>query len=518
MKKILVLFLILCSQIAFCQNWIQYYGYGHQPYSYYCLEHYDRGYLLAGDIQNIHYGWLIKTDVNGNVIWDKKFGNGVFYTGITCIGNTQDNGIILSGSTTQVNSPNFDPFIMKLNKCGELEWCRVLVLDNENDGDFGVKPSLDGGYILGGYFYGNNPYDRIRMFKFDSIGELLWTKIYNRTSNINSEDIQTMYADDSTILLTGSAYTPNWLRPYFIETDTAGNEKWRLVYSQHTDTSYVGEAWTTVKSRTGNYYSAARREVFPELLKFSGLGQELMNKDLLSSPPANGGASERLIFYNDSTIIIDGGWSTSNTDYFYALMKIDTLGNIKTTKYLPDPANSGSSWMTRTFDNKILLLGMNFIGGSSRMVLSKFNSELEYDSVYTRQFTYDSLCPHPIVSDTIVPSCAVVGIDEPFKNPETTALKVYPNPARSIVTVEFPKHLIVRQGNSSFGSTTVYERWKSTTLEVYDLSGKRILQQEVVRAQTTMELNVSDWQRGMYYFKLSFNGRTVAGEKVVVNK
>jgi hypothetical protein len=459
---------------------------------------------------------LIKTDVNGNVIWDKKIGNGTSYNAISRVERTLDNGLILSGGTTQFNSPNFDPFIMKLNKCGELEWCRVLVLDNENDGDFGVKPTLDGGYILGGIFYGNNPYDRIRMFKFDSIGELLWTKIYNRTSNINSEDIQTMYTDDSTILMTGSAYTPNWLRPYFIETDTAGNEKWRLVYSQHTDTSYVGAAWTSVKSRTGNYYSAGWRYEFPELLKFSGQGYELMNKDLLSSSPANGGASRVLILYNDTTIIIDGGWSTDVSTYYYALMKTDTLGNIIITKFLPDPANSGSSWITKTSDNKILLIGMNFIGGSSRIVLSKFNSDLEYDSIYTRQFTYDSLCPHPIVSDTIVPSCAVVGIDEPFKNPETTDLKVYPNPAGSIVTIEFPKHLIIRQGNSSFGSTTVYERWKSTTLEVFDLSGKMILQKEVVRAQTTMELDVSAWHGGMYYFKLSFHGQAVAGVKVII--
>ena len=155
-------------------------------------------------------------------------------------------------------------------------------------------------------------------------------------------------------------------------------------------------------------------------------------------------------------------------------------------------------------------------GGSCRFVLSKFNSDLEYDSIYTRQFNYDSLCPHPIVSDTIVPFCGVVGIDEALKNPETATLKVFPNPSGSIVTMEFPKHLVVRNGNSAFGSTTVYERWKSTTLEVFDLSGKKILQKEIICAQTTIVIDVSAWQRGMYYFKLTYNGKLVAGQKVVV--
>ncbi|MBN1198242.1 MAG: hypothetical protein JXA23_02740, partial [Bacteroidales bacterium] len=31
----------------------------------------------------------------------------------------------------------------------------------------------------------------------------------------------------------------------------------------------------------------------------------------------------------------------------------------------------------------------------------KVNSDLEYDSIYTQPFTYDSLCPHPIISTPV---------------------------------------------------------------------------------------------------------------------
>jgi hypothetical protein len=243
----------------------------------------------------------------------------------------------------------------------------------------------------------------------------------------------------------------------------------------------------------------------------------MMNKDLLQDSTVSYGSSRYLILYNDSTIIIDGGWTATNNSVYYALFKTDTLGSIHKTSYLPDPDNIIPSWITKTYDNKIIFLGMNFVGGSSRFEFSKFNSDLEYDSIYTRQFTYDSLCPHPIVSDTIVPNCGIVGIDEALKNPETAALKVYPNPASGNVTVEFPKHLVVKNGDSSLGSTTVYERWKSTILEVYDLSGKSVYKKEIIRAETSMEMDVSGWQPGMYYFKLSYNGRTVTGKKVVIN-
>jgi len=170
----------------------------------------------------------------------------------------------------------------------------------------------------------------------------------------------------------------------------------------------------------------------------------------------------------------------------------------------------------QTYDNKILLIIIDYIGPNSRIELFKFNSDLEYDSVYTRQFNYDSLCPHQIISDTIMPNCDVVaGLLEPLTDPETAALKVYPNPASQKITVEFPKFIVVKTGQSGIGSTTIYHHWKSTILEVYDLSGKKVFEKEVASAQKTLEMDISGWKRGMYYFRLIYNKQTIGEVKVV---
>ncbi len=513
MRKLFLFLIFISGPHCFSQDWIRYYGYGQEPYSSYCIEQYDRGYILSGSINNNEYGWIVKTDINGDQLWDLKIGNGSNLTGISNIEQTLDNGFILCGSTTMFNPPHTDPFIIKLNSCGELEWCKGLVYDNAGDGGINVKQSADGGYVFLSEFHGNEPNDRIRLFKFDPYGNLSWYKIYNHDSIINNEATHSLLVDSTAFLITGDAYTPNWLRPYFIQTDTAGNENWRLVYSQHTGLGYVGVALNTARDKYGNYYSVGYREAFAELMKFSGDGFELSTRDFF--PSAQAGTAATIHIQNDTSLIIGVSWLINGAGQL-AMIKTDTLGNIIRQKDLPNPNNSGMTWSFKTFDNKIIVSGTDYQGVNSRMELFKFNSDLEYDSVYTRQFTYDSLCPHPIVSDTIVPSCAIVGIDEPFRNPGTTALKVYPNPAGSIVTVEFPKHLIVRQGKSLFGYTTVYESWKSTTLEVYDLSGKKMFEKEIIKAQTTLEMNVSGWPRGMYYFRLSYNGHTVAGAKVVV--
>jgi hypothetical protein len=515
MRKVFLFVMFISGISCFGQDWLKYYGYGQQPQSNYCIEQYDRGYILSGSINNNKYGWVIKTDINGNKLWDLKIGNGITLTGISNIEQTEDNGFILCGTTTMFNSPHTDPFILKLNSCGELEWCKGLVYDNTGDGGINVKQSADGGYILLAIFFGNDPDNRIRLFKFDSVGNLKWYKIYNRDSNIASEDVRSLLVDTASCLITGSAYTPNWLRPYFIQTDTAGNENWRLIYSQHTGLGFVGDAYVSARDRNGNYYAAGRRSASPELLKFSSQGNEMMNTDLFPTATAGGAAS--LVLYKDTNCIMCAGWVLNGLGHL-GLIKTDTFGSVQIIKDLPfDPDYTIISWTTKTFDSKLITILTTYFTGSSRITLIKVNSDLEYDSVYTQHFTYDSLCSHPIVSDTIVPDCGIlVSVDEPFVNPESVTLKVYPNPTDRAVTIDFPKHIVVKNGNSSFGSTTVYEKWKSTLLEVFNLSGERVFQKEIIRSEPSLELNVSSWPAGMYYFKLSFKGQTVAGEKVVV--
>ena len=146
----------------------------------------------------------------------------------------------------------------------------------------------------------------------------------------------------------------------------------------------------------------------------------------------------------------------------------------------------------------------------------KLNSDLEYDTLYTHPFVYDSLCPHPIASDTILLDCVVVGINEPFENPQTGRLKVYPNPASDILHLEIPQQLKSVTQSPVFNLTTVYHQWKSAMLEVYDLFGEKVYSGEVRQPEKLIDLGVAGWGRGMYVVRLVYNGKTVASEKVLI--
>ena len=164
-------------------------------------------------------------------------------------------------------------------------------------------------------------------------------------------------------------------------------------------------------------------------------------------------------------------------------------------------------------DNKIVSLSKI----SQTIYFYKLNSDLEFDSIYTMPRTYDSLCPYPIVSDTVDPDCGlIVGIKDPEKNPEAFNLKVYPNPATKKVTVEIPEYLQKQTGPTGFLATTVYHKWGSAMLEAYDLFGRQVMEQTVYQGTSNVDVDVSQWQRGIFVFRLCFRGECIATEKVVV--
>jgi hypothetical protein len=79
---------------------------------------------------------------------------------------------------------------------------------------------------------------------------------------------------------------------------------------------------------------------------------------------------------------------------------IDTLGNLLNYKVLVQ--SNYTSELAVTFDGKLLYASNTLQNDEFDVYLTKLNQNLEDDTIYTRPFTYDSLCPYQIVSDTIV--------------------------------------------------------------------------------------------------------------------
>lgn len=532
-----LLILILLTK-ANAQQWHQVYfpnrsnGFGG------VFESYDKGYVLGGGFNSggvPAQGMIIKTDINGEMLWYKTVSFFNDATHIMDINQTYDNGMILTGITgEQTNQHN--PFIMKLNQCAEPEWCRIYNTPNPND-EWGksIWP-IQGGYIALINAYGDDPiHQRTWLYRLDNQGDLIWKQVYGQSSSdIKFTEGDNLYVTpDYHFITSGFCYYPDpenptvaWLRPFIFKTDSTGVLDWELPWSIINGGNFYGMSYFSVLDNQGSIYTAGRHIVIggsspgdkPCLIKTDSNGSELSYNDIF--PLSKMGAAGTISWFSDSTMALSYAWTdtlTSTQDGTIGVVKCNRNGDILIDKpILINPYMFGDA--VTTFDNKLLLVGGFKEGiGAWHTSAYKLNSNLGYDTIYNQPFVYDNLCPHSIPSDTIPLGCVLVGMEEHAEQPERPEILAYPNPVSDILHIILPNQLKTIAKSSSFNITTFRLQWKSVDLEVYNLFGERVFSRQVPFNEKEIAVDVSGWKAGMYVIRLVYNERTVNTIKVIKN-
>ncbi len=130
----------------------------------------DGGYIVAGRTASFGSGkedvWLIKTDSDGNKVWDKTIGGEESDSG-KCIQPTKDGGFIIGGQTASSGAAVTEVWLIKTDSEGNKEWDKTF--DGGVDGiawnDSSIIQTCDGGYAMIGMLD-----DNIRVLKTDSNG------------------------------------------------------------------------------------------------------------------------------------------------------------------------------------------------------------------------------------------------------------------------------------------------------------------------------------------------------------
>ncbi len=228
------------------------------------IEFYDKGYLLLGKFGANYskYNWLIKTDINGEVLWEKTIGDGI--NSIALNDMCQD----ISGNTfmcglSSLYDPDRDPIILKLDSCGEKQWCRVFYTENNYDYASNLTV-LSNGYVIV-VLNLTNPevwVDPICLAKLSSDGELIWKQCYTTsdTSQRNETTTDLICTPDHGFIISGFCYYEDpvnpdewWLKPYFLKLDSLGNFEWETVVLKEVQLD-GGIAWSIVLSPDNQYY------------------------------------------------------------------------------------------------------------------------------------------------------------------------------------------------------------------------------------------------------------------------
>ncbi len=506
-KSAIITLLSTFQIMGFSQIWPKIYGDNLNAYGKDIIESYDMGYNICGsilrDASHFKYGWLIKTDINGNELWNKKFGDGSVENSFYDFDKTFDNGFILSGSTAQYDI-EIDPLFVKLNTCGEIEWCKIFLSPGFNTAN-GII-SLPNGEYLGmlQYYGGDYAHVRISLVKMDTEGNPLWIKHLAQKDSIvvNEEGYYLYLTPDSNYLIAGSCYSPS-LQPYIIKTDTEGDEIWDIKWP----VGHLGDAYRTVFQENGTMYSASNLQFSgdpnkPYLLKFSNNGEVITQFPLLGDTIVGGG-SDALFLDQDTNIYTGITWTDDPYMYtgYSEVLKTDTNGNLKIQRRLVYNLRSPSA-IIKSSDNKILTLGTYYLDGNWDIYLWKMNPNLEDDMLYTQPLTYDSLCPYKIQSDTVALDCGLfVNIDEiPTKEEYESTIKISPNPAKDWIVLTFPEISLS----------------KETKIVIYSLFCQEVIKSTVVPQNQTVSLNISNLSPGIYLAVCKDSGKKIRKGKFVV--
>lgn len=132
---------------------------GFQEFGTFGRETNDGGYIITGVSHNSFsrtrhsHILLIKTDINGDTLWTRTFGDSTLYLVGNSAHQTSDSGYILIGNEITFNfdqaPTSHDLWLFKTNAKGETQWEKTFGGDVGNS----IQETNDGGYIATGSFY-----------------------------------------------------------------------------------------------------------------------------------------------------------------------------------------------------------------------------------------------------------------------------------------------------------------------------------------------------------------------------
>ena len=134
---------------------------------------------FSGTSHGAYKHFMVRTDADGNQIWEKRFGNNTQQS-LNSVCEDLDGGFVATGYTNNYD----DLYIVKRNSEGDQEWQKVIDYSEMDDWDTDQGNDIilasDGGfYILGStnMYPSSSGQDDFWLIKTNSNGDTLWTDV-----------------------------------------------------------------------------------------------------------------------------------------------------------------------------------------------------------------------------------------------------------------------------------------------------------------------------------------------------
>ncbi|NJD53765.1 MAG: PKD domain-containing protein [Candidatus Methanoperedens sp.] len=246
--------------------WHRTFGVSGDDYEKSAVQTADNGYIIAGDAK-IQYGigvLLVKTDQGGNEQWNVSFGGPDAQRGVNSILQTKDEGYIFTGSKRFFNSSGQLLWLVKTDPEGNMEWEKTFGGPGYNDA-ISVQETKDGGYIVAGIkeLTGGGSIFGLLLIKTDSKGNEQWNISYREGGSNEVRSVQ--QTPDGGYIVAGTKYILPNTNAWILKTDFMGNKQWLKTFGG-TGWNFItesvqlasdgglivgGKAWHSVVENTG---------------------------------------------------------------------------------------------------------------------------------------------------------------------------------------------------------------------------------------------------------------------------
>lgn len=385
----IALVLILSGQEALAQGWEATFGGASEEFGTAVLQTIDEGFVAAGYSESFGSDgdfdiYLVRTDVDGTLIWEKTYDEGyierafdiiqleggdllivgeineadgtipgepsqVYLLRVDPLGNfkasyrfdnegfdqtgrkiirTSDGGYAVVGESINPENQQSDILVLKLDANVEEEWRRIHGTPFRDDGR-GIVELEDGGYSIVANVKngGNFPDNDVAIYRLDAAGNQIASHFYGDGLENNEDVNDVVKTQDGNLLLVGSY--DNFKNVYIIKSDFNGDTLWtRKLNVSASDEELRGVTELEDGSIVATGYSELN-ESTPEvlLLKMSANGDLIWQRNL-SEEFSDWRFGEDVVETVNGGFIISGRNSLSNgfiNDL--SIISVDSEGN-----------------------------------------------------------------------------------------------------------------------------------------------------------------------------------------------
>ena len=242
-------------------EWQRIYGDEVTDEVYFVQQTNDGGYIIGGRIEhNQAHGRIsiIKLFPNGDIEWQKFYGEGLQRNRVYSLQQTSDGGYIVAGNYYILDEESHGILILKLFFDGSVEWSKAYK-GSIIDLPYLIQQPIDGSYIVAGQtnLYGAGGID-IWILKLTSDGMIVWQKTYGGTENEITHSI--LQTNDGGCIVSGqtSSFGAGLADVLILKIDSVGDIEWQKTYGGTEDES----SYSIQQTNDGGYIVSSQTSSF----------------------------------------------------------------------------------------------------------------------------------------------------------------------------------------------------------------------------------------------------------------